>query len=83
MPVIGGVVFAAALVGTQVADPMLVLPFVNAIVPVGPAPLLFVMTYAVNVTLVPGVTELKLLSTPTEVAAFVIVTESVLLVLAW
>lgn len=80
MPVIGGVVFAAALVGTQVAEPMLVLPFVNVIMPVGPAPLLFVTTYAVKVTLVPGVTELRLLSTATEVAALVIVTESVLLV---
>jgi hypothetical protein len=80
----GGFVFAIPLVGTQFADPRLVLPFVNVIDPVGPAPLLFVTTYAVNVTLVPGVIELGMPNTATPVGvAFEIVTESVLLVLAW
>ena len=72
---VGGLVFAAPLVGAQFDDPKLVLPFVNAIIPVGPAPLLFVTTYAVSVTDVPFGTVVKLLPTPTVVAAFAIVTD--------
>jgi len=40
-------------VGTQFAEPRLALPFVKETVPVGPAPLLFVCTCAVNVTVAP------------------------------
>jgi hypothetical protein len=78
----GGLVFAAPLVGVHVAEPRLVPPFENCIEPVGPAPVLEVVTYAVNVTLVPFVTELKVLNTSVDEFACVMATESVLLVLA-
>ena len=74
---------AAPLVGTQFVVPMLVPPFANCTLPVGPAPLLVVMMKAVSVTLVPGRTEPRLLDKFIEVVAFEIVTESALLELAW
>jgi hypothetical protein len=77
------VVFAAPDVGAHVtAAPKLVLPFENWIVPVGPAPLLVVTSYAVSLTIVPAVIEVKLLPTAVVVVAFVIVTASVLLLAA-
>jgi hypothetical protein len=62
------------------AAPRLVLPFENCTVPVGPCDeLLFVPIVAVSVTLVPGVNDARLDDTAVAVAAFVIVTASVLL----
>ena len=77
----GGFVLAVPLVGVQVAEPRLVPPFENWIEPVGPTPLLFVVTYAVSVTLAPGVIEAEEAPTTATVPACVMVTESVLLVL--
>ena len=61
-------------VGTQfVALPRLVDPFLNCTVPVGPAPLLVVMTVAVSVMLPPEVIEDGLGTTWVFVAALVTV----------
>jgi len=78
----GGFVLAAPLVGVQFAVPRLVLAFENATEPVGPTPLLFVVIYAVSVTFAPAEIEVALLPKTVEVLACVMVTESVLLVLA-
>ncbi len=77
----GGVTLSMALVGTQLAVPILLLPLVKVMVPVGPAPLLLVMTKAVSVTLVPAVMEDALVKTSTTVEAWLMVTLRVLLLL--
>lgn len=72
------VVEAVPDVGEQViALPRLLDPFLNCTVPVGPAPLLVVFTFAVSVTLPPDATLVGLGVTTVVVAACVIVTESV------
>ena len=59
-----------AAIGVQFAAlPSAVAPFLNCTVPVGPAPLLFVATVAVSVTLVPAVIEEGLDVTEVAVAA--------------
>ena len=66
-----------AAVGVQVAaTPRAPEPFLNCTVPVGPAPLLFVVTFAVRVTLPPDITLDTLGVTVVVVAAFVTVTGS-------
>jgi hypothetical protein len=71
---------AVAAVGVHVAAaPKLLEPFLNCTVPVGPAPLLVVEIMAVSVTLPPATMLATLLVTAAEVAALVIVTDSVLL----
>jgi hypothetical protein len=71
--------------GVHVAgDPRFVVPFVNCTVPVGPcAELLVDEIVAVSVTDVPLVNVDRLDDTAAVVAALVIVTETVLLVLFW
>src|ERR1700675_1898483 len=60
-----------AAVGVQVtAVPSVVDPFLNWTVPVGPTPLLFVVTVAVSVTLAPEVMLVKLGVTVVVVVAF-------------
>lgn len=67
-----------AAVGVHVTGLMRVLdPFLNCIVPVGPAPLLFVATVAVSVTLPPETTLLGFGTTCVVVAALVTITVSV------
>ena len=67
-------------VAVQVAAvPKLLEPFLNCTVPVGPAPLLVVEIVAISVTLPPATILVTLLATAAEVAALVIVTDSVLL----
>ena len=61
------------------AAPKLLEPFLNCTAPVGPAPLLDVEIVAVSVTLPPATILVTLLATAAEVAALVIVTDSVLL----
>lgn len=51
-------------------------PFLNCIVPVGPTPLLFVVTFAVKVMLPPDATLLALGATCVSVAALVTVSAS-------
>jgi hypothetical protein len=73
---------AVPAVGVQVtALPKLLEPFLNCTVPVGPAPLLFVFTLAVNVTLPPDAILVTLGVTVVVVVACVTVTATVLLVL--
>jgi hypothetical protein len=63
-------------VGAQVtAAPKLLDPFVNCTVPVGPAPLLVVLTVAVSVTLPPDTILVGLAVTAVVVVACVIVTD--------
>jgi hypothetical protein len=73
----------APLVAAQVPVPKLALPLVKVTVPVGPAPLLGVVTNAVSVTVAPEVIVPRLLATVVVVDAFATVTDSVLLVLVW
>jgi hypothetical protein len=73
---------AVAAVGVHVAAaPKLLDPFLNCTVPVTPAPLLFVFTVAVNVTLPPDTTLLTFEVTCVVLLACAIVTFTVLLVL--
>ena len=53
----------------------------NVMLPVGPAPLLLLDTISASVTVAPDAIEPRLLATLVVVAALVMVTESVLLVL--
>src|SRR5579859_5916304 len=70
-------VVVVAAVGAHVTAVESVLaPFLNWTVPVGPAPLLFVVTLAVRVTLPPEMMLLTLGTTEVDVVAFVTVTES-------
>jgi hypothetical protein len=72
---------ADAAVGVQVAAaPKLLAPFLNCTVPLGPAPLLLVLTVAVSVTLPPGAMLVGLGVTVVVVVACVMVTATVLLV---
>ncbi len=76
------VVFCTPLVGLHMTgEPRAVPPFAKITLPVGPAPLLVVVTIALRVTGSSGVTELRLAFMLAVVAALVMVTESVLLVL--
>ena len=74
-------VLLAPLVGAQAPVPRLVAPLLNVTFPVGPAPLLGVLTSAVSVTVAPEVIVPMLLATNVVVDAFATVTLSVLLVL--
>jgi hypothetical protein len=70
-------VVVVASVGVHVtAVDRVLAPFLNCTVPVGPAPLLFVVTLAVSVTLPPETMLLTLGTTAVDVVAFVTVSES-------
>jgi hypothetical protein len=74
----------APLVGVQLtAEPRLLVPLANCTFPVGPAPLLGVVINAVSVTVPPEAMVPALLVTVVVVDAFVIITASMLLALAW
>lgn len=67
-------------VGVQLtAAPRLLAPFLNCTVPVGPAPLLLVLTVAVSVTLPPDTMLVGLAMTEVVVVAWVTVTATLLL----
>ena len=81
VPFVPPVFFAPSVGLHTTGEPIVVPPLANVTLPVGPAPLLFVATVTDNVTLCPEVIEFGLAVTLVIVAALVIVTESVLLVL--
>ena len=77
--VMGGLTFCSPLTGVQVVDGS---PFEKVTEPVGPAPLLCVVTYTVNVTLAPGVMVVELAEMSVDVLACFTAKVRVLLVLA-
>ena len=78
--VVGGVALLFAPVEVHGAVPRLVLPLKNCTVPVGPCvELLLVLTFAVSVTGPPDATVRVLGTTTVVVMAWVMVTDSVLL----